>query len=154
MNYPEEVKRTLIDFLLRIKVEKYSDDWNAIQTAIAMINSPSSFRKGLHVFISSTYSASEEGAYVYQSMSIKIYQHKIQLRQQDENWVSGSDFNYNRIYRYICPSNKYDLEDFKKVMSLSDYFLFNGNEIVDTSAPYSHSGYSYAFKIETNIKKE
>ena len=154
MNYPEEVKRTLIDFLLNIKVEKYSDDWNAIQTAIAMINSPGSFRKGLHVFISSSYRASEEGAFVYQSMSIKIYQHKIQLRQQDENWVSGSDYNYNRIYRYICPSNKYDLEDFKNVMSLSDFFLFNGNESVDTSVPYSHSGYNYAFKIETNIKKE
>lgn len=154
MNYPEEVKRTLIDFLLRIKVEKYSDDWNAIQSAIALINFPNSFKKGLHVFLSSTYSASEEGAYAYQSMSIKIYQHKIQLRHQDEKWVSGSDFNYNRIYRYICPSEKYDLEDFRNVMSSSDYFLFIANETVDTSTPYSHSGYSYAFKIETNIKKE
>lgn len=41
---PELVKKGILKFLEEIPVEKYSDQWRAIQAAITMIVAPNSFK--------------------------------------------------------------------------------------------------------------
>lgn len=98
---PKQVKIRLVDFIMDIPVEKHSEQWNAQQVAIAMITSPASFRKGVHVYLTSEDESREPGYYDIKRMSIKIWPHKIQLRREHKEYLSGSDIDINEIYRYI-----------------------------------------------------
>ena len=150
-NLPESVKKELIEFLSEIPVEDYSKDWQAIQLAISMIITPSSFKKGVHVYLNSRYEARESGAYNISDMSIKIWPHKIQIRRKHHEYVSGTDTNINETYRYIYPSERYGEYEFQEVMSDM------GGLFCDNSSQYDsdYCGYysiSESFHIETNIK--
>lgn len=150
-NLPESVKKELIEFLSEIPVEDYSKDWQAIQLAISMIITPSSFKKGVHVYLDSRYEARESGAYDISDMSIKIWPHKIQIRRKHHEYVSGTDTNINETYRYIYPSERYGEYEFQEVMS------HTGGLFCDNSSQYDsdYCGYysiSESFHIETNIK--
>lgn len=150
-NIPESVKIGLISFLADLPVEKLSKEWQAIQLAISMITTPSSFKKGVHVYLDSYNGAREPGCYNISEMSIKIWPHKIQMRRIHREYVSGTDIDVNQTYRYIYPNDKYSVSDFNKVMSDMDD-LFNGNYSQDES---DYSGrYSIAanFKVKTNVK--
>lgn len=57
---PESFKKELISFLLDLPVEKFTRKWEALQIAISMLNSSKSFKKGIHVYLTYSYSAHEE----------------------------------------------------------------------------------------------
>ena len=151
MVIPEEVKNELVTFLTELPVEKFTREWNAIQIAISILNSPTSFKKGIHVFLTSISKAHEEGCYDDKEMFIKIYPHKLMMRRIHSEYNSASGIDTNEVYRYISPSDKYNTQDFCAVMSdLSDLFVECG--YLDGS---DASGVRYRnehFTIETNMK--
>lgn len=150
-NLPEQVKKELLEFIMNIPVKKFSSQWNAIQVAISMITSPGSFRKGLHVYLISNDESREPGYYNIKRMSIKIWPHKIQLRREHKEYLSGSDIDINKIYRYIYPNEKYHVSDFEELMSdTSDFFCAcYYNDESDYDGHYiTHAN----FNIETNIE--
>ena len=148
---PEEVKNKLVAFLTELPVEKFTREWNAIQIAISMLNSPKSFKKGVHVYLTSVSRAHEEGWVNNKEMYIKIYPHKLMMRRTHSEYNSASDFDTNEVCRYITPSDKYNVQDFYNVMSnLSD--LFVDCYYMDSS---DASGVCYVnehFTVETNMK--
>jgi hypothetical protein len=151
MNIPEEVKKEVVTFLAELPVEKFTKEWNAVQIAISIINSPKSFKKGVHVYLTSISKAHEEGCYDDKEMVIKIYPHKLMMRRTHSEYNSAAGIDTNEVYRYITPSDKYSVLDFYDVMSdLSDLFVECG--YLDNS---DASGVCYRnehFTIETNIK--
>lgn len=151
MTMPESIKNELITFLLELPVERFTRKWEALQFAITMLNSPKSFKKGIHVYLTSSYRAHEEGCYDHKEMSIKIYPHKIMMRRTHSEYNSYAEIDRKEIFRYITPSEKYGVSDFHKVMSdLSD--LFTPSYQIDNS---DASGVCYVganFTIETNMK--
>lgn len=151
MIIPEEVKRGLVIFLMELPVKKFTREWNAIQIAISILNSPKSFKKGVHVFLTSISRVHEEGCYDDKDMFIKIYPHKLMMRRTHSEYNSASGIDRRKVYRYIVPSDKYDIHDFHEVMSdLSDLFVECGY-LDSTDA----SGICYRnehFTIETNMK--
>lgn len=148
---PDSVKKELVEFLADIEVEKYSKEWQAIQIAISMIMTPSSFKKGVHVYLDSYDGAREPGCYNISRMSIKIWPHKIQLRRTHSEYVSGSDIDINQTFRYIFPSDKYSESDFKEVMSNTGE-LFTGNYSQEESDYSGHYSIAANFHVETNVK--
>jgi len=150
MNIPEEVKKELVTFLAELPVEKFTKEWNAVQIAISILNSPQSFKKGGHVYLTSICKAHEEGYYIDKEMFIKIYPHKLMMRRIYSEYNSASDIDRNEVYRYIVPSEKYDAHDFYMIMSdLSD--LFGSCYYTDST---DASGICYRnehFTIETNM---
>lgn len=150
-NIPESVKIGLISFLADLPVEILSKEWQAIQLAISMITTPSSFKKGVHVYLDSYNGAREPGCYNISEMTIKIWPHKIQMRRIHREYVSGTDIDVNQTYRYIYPNDKYSVSDFNKVMSDMDD-LFNGNYSQDESDYSGHYSIAANFKVKTNVK--
>lgn len=150
MIIPDEVKKELVTFLTELPIEKFTKEWNAIQIAISILNSPQSFKRGGHVYLTSISKAHEEGYYIDKEMFIKIYPHKLMMRRIFSEYNSASDIDRNEVYRYIIPSEKYDVHDFYKVMSdLSD--LFGSCYYTDST---DASGICYRnehFTIETNM---
>ena len=150
MNIPEEVKKEVVTFLAELPVEKFTKEWNAVQIAISILNSPQSFKKGGHVYLTSISKAHEEGYYIDKEMFIKIYPHKLMMRRIYSEYNSASDIDRNEVYRYIVPSEKYDAHDFYMIMSdLSD--LFGSCYYTDST---DASGICYRneqFTIETNM---
>ena len=121
MNIPEEVKKELVTFLAELPVEKFTKEWNAVQIAISIINSPKSFKKGVHVYLTSISKAHEEGCYDDKEMVIKIYPHKLMMRRTHSEYNSAAGIDTNEVYGYITPSDKYSAHDFYMIMSdLSD----------------------------------
>lgn len=150
-NLPEQVKKELLEFIMNIPVKKLSSQWNAIQIAISMITSPGSFRKGLHVYLISNDESREPGYYNIKRMSIKIWPHKIQLRREHKEYLSGSDIDINEIYRYIYPNEKYNISDFEELMSdTGDFFCENSYN--DDSGYDGHYIVNQNFYIETNAE--
>ena len=147
---PEKVKKDLVRFLLELPVEKFTKDWEAVQVAISMLNFPKSFKKGTHVFLTSSNRNHEEGCYDDKEMSIKIYPHKVLMSRRHSEYNSSDGIDRKEVYRYIAPSDKYGVSDFQKVMSdLSG--LFTGCSYTDNS---DASGVCYSnanFYIDTNI---
>ena len=150
MNIPEEVKKEVVTFLAELPVEKFTKEWNAVQIAISIINSPKSFKKGVHVYLTSISKAHEEGCYDDKEMVIKIYPHKLMMRRTHSEYNSAAGIDTNEVYRYITPSDKYDAHDFYMIMSdLSD--LFGSCYYTDST---DASGICYRnehFTIETNM---
>ncbi len=148
---PEEIKRELINFLMELPVDMYTKEWNAIQIAISILNSPKSFKKGIHVYLTSISKAHEEGCYDNKEMFIKIYPHKLMMRRMHSEYNSATDIDKREVYRYIAPSEKYKAYHFHEVMSdLSD--LFKDCYYIDNT---DASGVCYRnehFTIETNMK--
>ncbi len=136
---------------MELPVERYTKEWNAIQIAISILNSPKSFKRGIHVYLTSFSKAHEEGYYDDKEMSIKIYPHKLLMRRTHSEYNSAADIDRRKIYRYIAPSEKYKAYHFREVMSdLRDLFK-ECYYIDDTDA----SGVRYInerFTIETNMK--
>ena len=151
MQLPQPVRNKLLEFLSEIPVEKFSDDWKKIQVAIAMITTPSSFKKGVHVYLDSTYRAYDDGCQEYRSMSIKIYPHKITMRRIHSEFDIYTDKSLNQTLRYIYPNEKYGTSQFDEVME-DLYCLFEGNYIEDSSGPDKRCGFGSHFTISTNIK--
>ena len=150
-NLPEEVKKELLEFIMNIPVKKFSSKWNAIQVAISMITSPGSFKKGLHVYLNSDDTSREPGFYNIKRMSIKIWPHKIQIRREHKEYLSGSDIDINEIYRYIYPNEKYNVSDFEELMSdTSDFFC--ETSYYDDSDYDGHYIIRQNYSIETNVK--
>ena len=151
MIVPEDVKSTLISFLTELPVKKFSKEWKAIQIAISILNSPQSFKKGVHVYITSSNKAHEEGYYDDKEMYIKIYPHKLMMRRCHSEYNSASGLDKNEVYRYIVPNEKYKVRDFYKIMEdLSG--LFVGESYLDNT-DYCGVCYSYEnFHIEANVK--
>ena len=85
---PDVVKKDLIRFLEEIPVEKYSDQWRAIQVAITIIMAPGSFKDKVYVYLESREGAHEEGAFDSHTMSIKIWPHKLQMSRHKKEWTS------------------------------------------------------------------
>lgn len=148
---PEPIKKELINFLTDLPVEKHSKDWQAIQVAIAMILTPGSFKKGVHVYMDSCDESRDPGCYNISSMSVKIWPHKVQLRRTHKEYVSGTDIDINQTIRYIYPSKKYSHNHFYEVMS--DYGqLFSSNYSQCESDPAGSYSILANFHIETNCK--
>lgn len=151
MIVPSEIKKELVTFLTELPVEKFTKEWNALQIAISIINSPKSFKKGVHVYLTSISKAHEEGSFDDKEMFIKIYPHKLMMRRAHFEYNSACSIDRKELYRYIFPSDKYTVQDFYAVMSdLSD--LFVECDYLDCS---DASGVCYRnehFTIETNIK--
>lgn len=147
----ESIKKELIAFLLELPVEKFTREWEALQIAISMLNSPKSFKKGIHVYLTSSYRAHEEGYYDHREMTIKIYPHKVMMRRTHSEYNTYSDINRNEVYRYITPSDKYGDYAFHQVMAdLRE--LFTPRYSIDNS---DASGVCYVggnFTIEANMK--
>ena len=97
---PEQVKKGLIKFLEEIPVEKYSEQWRAIQAAITMIVAPNSFKDKVHVFLESHVGAHEEGAFNRHTMSIRIWPHKLQMSRDNQEWTSWSGYEVNEHFKY------------------------------------------------------
>lgn len=150
-NLPESVKMKIITFLSDLPVEKLSKEWQTIQVAISMITTPSSFKKGVHVYLHSYDGAREPGCYNISEMSVKMWPHKIQIRREHREYVSGCNIDVNQIYRYIHPSDKYFVSDFNEVMSNMGN-LFNANYSQDESEYNGHYTITANFTIETNVK--
>ena len=150
MIIPDEVKKRLVTFLTELPIEKFTKEWNAIQIAISILNSPQSFKKGGHVYLTSISKAHEEGYYIDKEMFIKIYPHKLMMRRIYSEYNSAAGIDTNEVYRYITPSDKYSVLDFYDVMSdLSD--LFGSCYYTDST---DASGICYRnehFTIETNM---
>ena len=150
MIIPDEVKKRLVTFLTELPIEKFTKEWNAIQIAISILNSPQSFKKGGHVYLTSISKAHEEGYYIDKEMFIKIYPHKLMMRRIYSEYNSASDIDRNEVYRYIVPSEKYDAHDFYMIMSDLSY-LFGSCYYTDST---DASGICYRnehFTIETNM---
>ena len=152
MIVPDEIKKELVTFLAELPIERFTKEWNAIQIAISILNSPQSFKRGGHVYLTSISKAHEEGNYIDKEMFIKIYPHKIMMRRIYSEFNSASDIDRNEVYRYTFPSEKYNAHDFHLVMSdLSD--LFDSCNYIDST---DASGICYRnehFTIETNLIK-
>ncbi len=151
MKFPDYVVKNLTAFLSELPVEKDSEEWIAVQVGIAMINFPSSFKKGLHVFLTSEFFASEEGAFERRVMSIKIYPHKLQIRRSYSYYNSPCNINTNRTYRYIYPEDKYNKWDYDEVMGdLGQLFCNRSNyHYSDCQGNITHRT---NFEIKTNLK--
>lgn len=147
---PLSIKNSLINFLSDIPVEKFSKDWQAIQIAIAMIMSPESFKKGVHVYMESNDISREPGCYDIRKMFIKIWPHKIHIRRKHSEYNSYSDLDRNVVCRYMFPHEKYHDYNFREVMSDMGE-LFRGNYSESESDYSGHYSTAANFKIETNI---
>lgn len=148
---PESVKTRLISFLADLPVKKLSKEWQAVQVAISMITTPTSFKKGVHVYLNSYDGAREPGCYNISEMSIKIWPHKIQMRRSHREYSSESGVDISNTLRYIYPNDKYSVSDFNQVMSdMGD--LFCGNYSRDESYYDGHYSIAANFRIETNVK--
>lgn len=151
MQYPQKVKKGLVSFLAELPVAKQSDDWNAIQVAIALILCPSQFKKGTHVFLHSRSNAREEGCYDIREMSIKIYQHKLVVRRTHNECNSLCDIDRNYRVRYEYPSDKYTERQYLEAFSDTNDLFCEAYVLDDTDAQgrcYCNSNFS----IETNVK--
>ena len=150
MIVPDEIKKELVTFLTELPVEKFTKEWNAIQIAISILNSPQSFKKGVHVYLTSISKAHEEGYYIDKEMFIRLYPHKLMMRRIYSEYNSTSDIDRHEVFRYIVPNEKYNIHDFYKVMSdLSD--LFESCYYTDST---DASGICYRnehFTVETNM---
>jgi hypothetical protein len=150
MVIPNEVKKELVTFLMELPVDKFTKEWKAVQVAISILHSPKSFKKGVHVYLTSISKAHEEGCYDDKEMVIKIYPYKLIMRRTHSEYNSASGIGRRKVYRYIVPSDKYNTHDFYEVMSdLSDLFVECG--YLDSS---DASGICYInehFTIETNM---
>lgn len=150
MSVPEEIKKEMVTFLAELPVEKFTKEWYAILVAISILNSPKSFKKGGHVYLTSISKAHEEGYCVDKEMFIKIYPNKLMMRRIHSEYNTASGIGRNEVYRYIVPSEKYNAHDFYNVMAdLSD--LFVECSYTDSS---DASGICYRnehFTIETNM---
>ena len=148
---PEHVKKSLIDFLGDIPVEKYSEEWRGIQAAIAMILAPNSFKDKVHVYLQSRERGSEEGAFYRHSMSIRIWPHKLQMRRDEQDWTSWSGYRTNDHFRYTFPDGKHSLFEFDELINgTSDLFCANDSDYNNDG--YQHSCFYTNFTIETNVK--
>ena len=151
MIVPEIIKRTLVSFLAELPVEKFTKEWDAIQIAISILNSPKAFKKGIHVYLTSVSRAHEEGCYDDKEMYIKIYPHKLMMRRIHSEYNSACSIGRKEVYRYIFPSDKYCIHDFNEVMSdLSDLFVECG--YLDSSEAGGICYINDHFTIETNMK--
>lgn len=148
---PKEIKNELITFLLELPIEKFTKEWEATQLAISILNSPDSFKKGIHVYLTSRDSAHEEGCYDNKELFIKIYPHKLMMKRTHSEYNSYAGIDRDEVRRYVYPSDKYDSHHFFEVMTdLGD--LFSSCYSMDNS---DASGVCYAnanFTIETNMK--
>ena len=148
---PEPVKKGLIKFLEEIPVEKYSDQWRAIQAAITMIVAPNSFKDKVHVFLRSNESAREEGAFNSHTMSIRIWPHKLQMSRDNQQWTSWSGYTTNEHYKYTFPGGKHDIDEFEELLSDTGGLFYSNYSDWDHSGGQSCGIYAN-FRIETNVK--
>lgn len=148
---PENIKKSLVEFLADMDVEKFSDEWRAVQVAIAMITTPSSFKKGLHVYLKSHDHAREPGCYDLRDMSIKIWPHKIQMRRSHNVYNSDCGIDENYVCRYIFPNDNYNEDDFEEVMSEANDF-FGERYCQHDSDMTGHYIVGASYSIETNVK--
>ena len=149
---PENIKTKLIRFLSEIEVERFSNDWKAIQVAIAMITTPSSFRKGVHVYLHTNGGGVEESAFDKEEVSLKIWPNKIQMRHSHRVWSSWEGYTTNFCDRYIFPSEKYGPYHLDRLLSrlgsISCDTFINDQSLECMTLMRSW----YNFKIETNMK--
>lgn len=148
---PETVKRGLIKFLSEIPVESYSEQWRAIQIAIAMILAPNSFKDKVHVFFSSYEGAHEEGAFDSHTMSIRLWPHKLQMSLDNQEWRSWAGYIRNEHYKYTFPGGKHSVEEFENLLSKTGG-LFSASYSSYDSDGAQHSCFSANYKVETNVK--
>ena len=148
---PEKVKKGLIKFLIEIEVEDGSEQWRAIQVAIAMILAPNSFKDNVHVFLSSHEGAHEEGAFDNHTMSIRIWPHKLQMMRSNRQWRSWEGLITNDLYRYTFPGGKHSVQEFENLLSYTGG-LFCGNYSSRESDGAQSWGFYGNYTIETNIK--
>ena len=148
---PEQVKKGLIKFLEEIPVEKYSEQWRAIQAAITMIVAPNSFKDKVHVFLESHVGAHEEGAFNRHTMSIRIWPHKLQMSRDNQEWTSWSGYEVNEHFKYTFPDGKHPVSEFEELISgTSELFYSNYSEECKEMA--QSSGIYANFQIKTNVK--
>ena len=149
---PDDIKTRLISFLSEIEVDKFSKEWSAIQVAIAMITAPNSFKKGVHVYISTSDGGIEEGSFDKEEMSLKIWPNKIQMRHSHRVWSSWDGYTTNYCDRYIFPSEKYSSYHLDQLLSglgsisCDNYVNDQSLECMTLMKTW------YNFKIETNVK--
>ena len=146
---PERVRRGLLEFLDGIPVEKYSDQWQAIQVAVSMVTAPRSFKQNVHVFLYSRESAHEEGYFNDHQMSVRIWPHILQMKRSYREWSSWAGLTENDLFRYTFPGGKHDVNEFEELMSDTGG-LFGECYSDDYSDP---SGRCYCFEnfsIDTN----
>lgn len=148
---PETVKTRLIDFLSGIPVEKYSEQWRAVQVAITMITAPNSFKDKVHVFLRSREGGHEEGAYDSHTMSIRIWPHKLQMSRDNQEWTSWGGYRINDHYKYTFPGGKHSVQEFENLMS-GYGGLFYSNYSVENKEFGQSSGFYSNFQISTNVK--
>ena len=152
MNFPEKVVKKLIEFLKYLPVKNDTYSSNAVQLAIAMLLNPSVFKKGNHIFLESSYKASEDGYSESRTMSIKIYQHKLVINRTYRDYSSYNGQVTNDHFRYIYPDDKYSLSDFDDVMDdLSE--LFVEDYFIDNSDFSGHCYCGSHFDVQTNVLK-
>ncbi len=147
---PGIVKKRLFEFLSEIPVEKYSEQWRAIQVAIAMIMAPNSFKDNVHVYLSSREGAHEEGAFDSHTMSIKIWPHKLQMSRHKKEWTSWSGYRTNEHYYYTFPNGKHSVDEFERLISDTGELFYSNYSEVNHEIDQS-SGYFANFNIETNV---
>ena len=148
---PEQVKKGLIKFLEEIPVEKYSEQWRAIQAAITMIVAPNSFKDKVHVYLHSHEGGREEGAFDSHKMSIRIWPHKLQMSRDNQQWTSWSGYTTNEHYKYTFPVGKHSIEEFEELLSYTGGLFYSNYSDWDLSGG-QRSGIYANFSIETNIK--
>ncbi len=148
---PKAVKMGLIKFLEEIPVEKYSEQWRAIQVAITMITAPNSFKDRVHVFLRSHEGGREEGAFDSHKKSIRIWPHKLQMSRDNQEWTSWSGYRTNEHYKYTFPGGKHSISEFEELISGAGS-LFTGNYSNWDSCGADCCGFYGNFSIETNVK--
>ena len=148
---PETVKKSLIKFLNEIPVEQYSEQWRAIQVAIAMIMAPNSFKDKVHVFLRAHEGAHEEGAFDSHTMSIRIWPHKLQMSRDNQQWTSWSGYTTNEHYKYTFPGGKHSVSEFEELISYTGGLFYAEYSSHDRDGA-QHSCIYSNFKIETNVK--
>ncbi|MBQ6953189.1 MAG: hypothetical protein IJP81_04700 [Bacteroidales bacterium] len=148
---PELVKKGILKFLEEIPVEKYSDQWRAIQAAITMIVAPNSFKDKVHVYLRSHEGGREEGAYNSHTMSIKIWPHKLQMSRDNQEWTSWSGYTTNEHYRYTFPGGKHSVSEFEELLSNTGGLFYSNYSDWNHDGGQS-SGIYANFTIETNAK--
>lgn len=148
---PEPVKKGLIKFLEEIPVEKYSEQWRAIQIAITMITAPYSFKDKVHVYLRSHEGGREEGAFDSHTMSIRIWPHKLQMSRDNQEWTSWSGYRTNEHYKYTFPGGKHSISEFEDLISGTGS-LFTDNYSEWDCDGAQRSGFYGNYSIETNVK--
>lgn len=148
---PVSVKKGLIKFLKEIPVEEFSEEWRAVQVAIAMITAPGSFKDRVHVFLSSHDGGSEEGYYDHHRMTVRIWPDKLQMCRTHKIWSSWNGTQLDETFRYTFPGGKHGVYEFEDLLS-DTAGLFSGRYCIEDLSMGQRSGSSANFSITTNAK--